>query len=127
MELHEERIIAKIRATEQARRQEEQLWTDFYAKNKDLDADRDVVDFVLNKHWNELRSLHPDQATEKLAEISRSTMLRFKKAPGVKQELPSGKAKVGPSATQAAPRIQEKQAAPVDFVTQLKKIQSKRK
>ena len=126
-QIHEQQIIAKIRAADEAKRQEEKLWSDFYSKNKDLDSERDVVQFALNKHWDELRGLHPDQATEKLAELSRNTIVRFKKTTGSKQDLPSGKAKVGPSATQAAPRIQEKQAAPVDFVTQLKKIQSKRK
>lgn len=127
LQIHEERIIAKLRAQEEAKRQEDQLWQDFYSKNKDLDSERDVVQFALTKHWNELKGLHPDQATEKLAEITRNTLLRFKKTSGTKQELPSGKAKVGPSGTTSAPRIQEKQAAPVDFVTQLKKIQNKRK
>lgn len=127
LQIHEERIIAKFRAQEEAKRQEDQLWQDFYFKNKDLDSERDVVQFALTKHWNELKGLHPDQATEKLAEITRNTLTRFKKTSGTKQELPSGKAKVGPSGTSTAPRIAEKQSGPVDFVSQLKKIQNKRK
>lgn len=127
LEIHEQRIIKKLKEEEAAKNNEVAFWNRFYVDHKDLSDERDVVDFVLGKNWNELRAMHPDQAAERLAEYSRKTLMRFKKTAGEKKELPSGQAKVGPANTQSAPKIEQKQAAPIDFVTQLKKIQSKRK
>lgn len=127
LELHEQQIIQKLRAEEQAKQSEKQWWDGFYTKNKDLSEDQDLVAFTLNKHWDELRTLHPDQASDKLADYTRKTAVRFRKTAGEKQELPSGQAKVGPGTTYNSPKVQESKPAPVDFVTQMKKIQSKRK
>ena len=127
LELHEQRVIQKLRAQEQAKQNETQLWTKFYTDNQDLSDDKEMVEFVLNKNWESLKALHPDQATSKLAELTRKTLSKYRSGSEKKQELPSGSAKVGPTATQSAPVIQEKPAAPVDFVTQLKKIQKRRR
>jgi hypothetical protein len=126
-EIHEQEIIEKIKGEEAAKRAEKELWDSFYAKNKDLSEDKDLVEFALNRNWNELRTLHPDQAMEKLADYTRKTANRFRKAPTQKQEMPSGQAKTGPGTSYSAPQITEKKPAAIDFVTQLKKIQSKRK
>lgn len=127
LELHEQQIIQKLKAQEQAKNAEKQYWDDFYTKNKDLNEDKDLVEFALGKHWNELKTLHPDQAMQKLAEYTRNTVVRFRKTETQKQEMPAGQAKAGLGTSYAAPQIPEKKAAPVDFVSQLKKIQTKRK
>lgn len=127
LQLHEQRIIEKMRQEEQARATEKQWWDSFYSKNKDLSQDQDVVHFAMNNNWNDLRTLHPDQAAERLADLSRKTLLRFRKTEGKREEMPSGQAKAASGTSLSAPKIQETKAAPVDFVTQLKKIQSKRK
>lgn len=127
LELHEQRVIQKLRAQEQAKQSEAQLWSKFYSDNQDLSDDKEIVEFTLSKNWDLLKGLHPDQATEKLAELTRKTLSKYRPGSEKKQELPSGVAKVGPSATQSAPVIPEKSAAPVDFVTQLKKIQKRRR
>lgn len=125
--LHEQQIIERMRAEEHSRNSEKQWWDSFYSKNKDLSEDQDVVQFTVNNHWNELKSMHPEQAAEKLADYTRKTLVRFRKTEGKKEELPSGQAKAASGSSLSAPKIQETKAAPVDFVTQLKKIQSKRK
>lgn len=127
LELHEQRVIQKLKAQEQAKQNETQLWNKFYSDNQDLSDDKELVEFVLNKNWDNLRALHPDQAMGKLAELTRKTLSKYRPSNEKKQELPSGVAKTGPTATQSAPVIQEKVAAPVDFVTQLKKIQKRRR
>lgn len=127
LQLHEQRVIEKLKAQEQAKQNETQLWNKFYTDNKDLSDDKELVEFVLNKNWDNLRALHPDQAMGKLAELTRKTLSKYRPSNEKKQELPSGTAKAGPTATQSAPVIQEKAAAPVDFVTQLKKIQKRRR
>jgi len=127
LRLHEQEIVQKIRAEDQAKQAERQWWDGFYSKNKDLSEDRDLVDFAMNKHWDELRALHPDQAASRLADYTRETLVRFRKTNGNKQELPSGQARVASGNTGSAPKVQETKAAPVDFVSQLRKIQSKRK
>lgn len=127
LELHEQRVIQKLKAEEAKKQQEQQLWAKFYSSNKDLAEEKELVEYVLGRNWESLKTLHPDQAMEKLADYSRTTMSRFRKTPEKNSELPSGQAKAGPTSTRTAGPIIEKQAAPVDFVTQLKKIQSKRK
>lgn len=127
LEMHEKQIIEKIRAQDQAKNAEKQLWDNFYSKNKDLSEEKDLVEFALGKHWPELKSLHPEQALEKLADYTRKVAVRFRKTEGQKQELPSGQAKTGLGTSYTPTQIPEKREAPVDFVSQLKKIQSKRK
>lgn len=127
LELHEQRVIQKLKAEEAKKKQEQDLWERFYSKNKDLAEDKELVEYVLGKNWDGLRQLHPDQAMEKLADYARGTMSRFRKTPEKNQELPSGQAKVGPSSTQHTAPITEKKAAPVDFVSQLRKIQKSRR
>lgn len=127
LQLHEQQIIERMKAEDRAKSEERQWWDSFYSKNKDLSEDRDVVMFTMNANWENLRTLHPDQAGERLAEYARKTILRFRKTEGKREELPSGQARAASGTSLSAPKIQETKAAPVDFVTQLKKIQSKRK
>jgi len=127
LELHEQRVIQKLKAEEFKKQQEKDLWNRFYTTYKDLSEDKDVVEYVLGKNWENLKTLHPDQAMEKLADYSRNTLSRFRKTSEKSSELPSGQAKAGPTSTRSSGPIVEKKAEPVDFVTQLRKIQSKRK
>jgi hypothetical protein len=127
LELHEQRVIQKLKAQEQAKQNETQLWNKFYSDNQDLADDKELVEFTLSKNWDSLKALHPDQAIVKLAELTRKTVSKYRPSNEKKQELQSGVARTGPTATQSAPVIQEKAVAPVDFVTQLKKIQKRRR
>lgn len=127
LQIHEKRVIQKLKAEEENKRKETEFWGNFYKENKDLQEESDLVQFTLNKHWSELSTLHPDQASQKIADYTRKTLLRYRGQQENKQELPSGKAKVGPSSTATAPAVTESRAAPVDFVSQLKKIQRSRK
>lgn len=127
LELHEQRVIQKLKAEENRAKSEQAFWTDFYSKNNDLSADDDIVQFVVQKHMGELGHLHPDQASEKIAEYSRKALSRFRGAQETTKALPSGQAKAGPSNTQSAPAVTESRPATVDFVSQLKKIQRRKK
>lgn len=126
LKIHEERVIQKLKAEEQARKTEQDFWAGFYKKNKDLESESDLVQFVVQKHMPELAHLHHEQAAEKIAEYSRKTILRFKGQQETNKALPAGAARTGPASTQSAPTITESRPAPVDFVSQLKKIQKGR-
>lgn len=125
--IHEQKVIQKLKAEETQRANEQKFWTDFYKDNKDLSDDTEMVQFVMNKHWGEISQMHPEQASKKIAEYTRKTILRYKGDAGIRTEMPTGQAKVGPSGTRSAPSVTESRPAPVDFVSQLKKIQSGRK
>jgi hypothetical protein len=125
--LHEQKVISKLKAEENQRKQEQEFWTKFYSENKDLEESSDIVQFTLNKAWQELETLHPEQASQKLAEYTRKTISRFRGTQETKNALPSGQAKAGPASTQSAPAVTESRPAAVDFVSQLKKIQRSRK
>lgn len=127
LQLHEQRVIQKLKAEEDQKSRERNFWDSFYKENKDLSDQQEVVQFAMNKHWDELSRLHPEQAQKKIADYTRKTILKFKGTSETTKELPSGVAKAGPSNTQSAPTVTESRPAAVDFVTQLRKIQSKRR
>ena len=127
LQVHEQRVIQKLKAEEAQRNNERKFWDTFYSDNKDLSEHQDIVQFAMNKHWDELARLHPDQAQKKIADYTRKTILKFKGGQETTKELPSGVAKAGPSNTQSAPTVTESRAAAVDFVSQLRKIQNKRR
>lgn len=125
--IHERKVIEKLKAEETQKANEQRFWNDFYKENKDLSDDTEMVQFVMNKHWGEISQMHPEQASKKIAEYTRKTILRYKGDVGIRTEMPTGQAKAGPSGTRSAPAVTESRPAPVDFVSQLKKIQSGRK
>jgi hypothetical protein len=127
LQVHEQRVIQKLKAQEDQKNRETHFWNTFYSENKDLSDHQDVVNFAMNKHWDELSRLHPEQAQKKIADYTRKTILKFKGGQETTKELPSGAAKAGPSNTQSAPAVTESRPAAVDFVSQLRKIQSKRR
>lgn len=127
LQLHEQRVIQKLKAQEEQKAREQGFWSSFYSENKDLSEHQDVVQFAMNKHWDELSKLHPDQAQKKIADYTRKTILKFKGGQETTKELPTGTAKTGPSTTQSAPPVTESRPAAVDFVSQVRKIQTKRR
>jgi hypothetical protein len=127
LQVHEQRVIQKLKAEEDQRNNERKFWVSFYNENKDLHEYQDIVQFAMNKHWDELSKLHPDQAQKKIADYTRKTILKFKGGQETTKELPSGVAKAGPSTTQSAPAVTESRPAAVDFVSQVRKIQGKRR
>lgn len=56
---------------------EKKYWNEFYKDNKDLkDADF-VVKAIFQQHWNELGPMTPNQASKRLAELSREAILKL--------------------------------------------------
>jgi hypothetical protein len=51
-------------------------WEDFYSKNQDLVASKEIVDYVMQKNWQELGYLPIDRSLPLLAEKTRQ-MLGF--------------------------------------------------
>lgn len=75
-----------------------EFFTNFYGDNKDLAADKEIVELMFQKHQNEILDLVPAKAAEKLAKYSREFILGTvqkhgtpKKAGRAKGESPSAR------------------------------------
>lgn len=81
MKLHGDRVAKKVK-TELTRQYEAdqsntRFWNSFYESNADLKEDHDLVLATLNKHFNEIGSMRSDLAQEKLADLTRTRILKY--------------------------------------------------
>lgn len=53
------------------------FWRKFYAKNKDLRSDHDLVELTLNGNLGDLANIPVDTAMERLADLTRQRILRY--------------------------------------------------
>lgn len=53
------------------------FWRKFYAKNKDLRGDHDLVEVTLNSNLSTLANVEVDTAMERLADLTRQRILRY--------------------------------------------------
>jgi hypothetical protein len=102
------RAVAKLR--EQVRQEIEQsltqkytqdqntqkFWTAFDTKYPDLKDDRDIVEVLLNKNLDTLANVPVEDAMEKLAELTRTRISRYTKAPPRKRPFAEGAASPTP-------------------------------
>lgn len=113
-------LAEKEKAREQAARVEA-TWNSFYTSNQDLVENQDVVNYVLQKNWNELGGMQADKALEKLAEKTRAFLGSRKESTLPTKELKSGAA-VTTGATGAPTSTGvKKESTPLDFISQINK------
>lgn len=118
-----------ITQQEQAKTQQQNLttlWNNFYQSNADLSESKDVVEFLRQKHWNEIKDLPQDKALGMLAETARKQLKITKEATLPRKELPDGPAiTAGASGdatiTTSAPEVEKS----LDFIAQLNKIRKR--
>jgi len=81
MKLHakmvREEVTKELRADYQRDQGTKAFWDKFYAKNKDLKDDHDLVEVTLNTHLPDLANIPTDDAMEKLSELTRERILRY--------------------------------------------------
>lgn len=67
---------------------QQKFWNGFYSKHKDLSRDDDdfLVRGVLQQNWQTLSPLAPEEASEKLADLTRRQILRYSQKSKVEDE-----------------------------------------
>lgn len=125
MRLHGEQIRRDVKAELQGEYQKDQgekaFWTDFYAKNKDLQTDKDLVQFMLSKSMAELGDMPVEKAMDRLADLTRQTILGYgNRHGGEKRRSRAVVEGANPPASRAAP-------TPADRPTTLSDILKARK
>lgn len=63
----EERAYKKIQADLDIKERQKQYWGKFYADNKDLSDHEEVVQFVVQKHYDDLKDLSPAESQREIA------------------------------------------------------------
>lgn len=121
--------VKEIADKESARDQErtrqatvDKVWNDFYSSNQDLAQSREIVDFILQKNWDELGNLPSDKALELLSSKAR-TALRIEKQNTLPTKELSSNRVVATGASGAPTQVTaEKKASAVDFISQVKQL-----
>lgn len=70
-------IEAKLRGEYQRDKSTTAFWERFYTANKDLKQDHDLVEVTLNANLSELANIPIAEAIEKLADLTRTRILRY--------------------------------------------------
>lgn len=72
-------ITAEVTSLYQQDKAQTDFWNGFYSKNQDLDRQDDdmLVRGVLQQNWNSLHALPPQEAAERLANLTRRQILRY--------------------------------------------------
>lgn len=115
-------------ATIKAEQRRESLWSQFFEKNPDLSGNREICEQVLAKNWDTLGQMTDiDKAMSILATKTRSIFQDYIDRSKPRTELPNRGGQVV-STGGAAPKgvtPQKKEDAPLDFVSQMKRMKSR--
>lgn len=106
---------------EQSQKQEEtSVWNNFYESNPELSEFQDVVKYVMQKDWMELKDMKTEEGMKEIAVRTRKLLKLKKQAERTETELPrtSTQTLSSSSGSTQAPPAEKKLA---DFVSQLKK------
>jgi hypothetical protein len=121
IEMAEERAEKRI-TTKQAKQAEiETTWRNFYSSNQDLADNKDVVDFIMQKNWNEVGTIPVDKALKIIAEKTRSFLSSRKVSTLPTTELPSAPAVTTAPGVPTTQTVNKKEEIAVDFIAQLNK------
>jgi len=121
----EKQITSKINDTQTRQGQEKDMWSNFYESNQDLSNHKDLVEFVLEKSWNDVAHIDLEKGLKLLAENARGILSGYKEEAIPRQELESKPAIVpGAGGAPAAP-VEEAPQKDLDFITQVKKHRSR--
>lgn len=92
VEKTEQRMEKKYNAAEAAKQQAsedekalDRFYTDFFAKNKDLKDERELVESRLQYNWGRWKTLTRDEVMENLEKDVTAIILRLRKQPGGKE------------------------------------------
>jgi hypothetical protein len=118
-------MTAEQARTQQLETQLKQTWDGFYEQNKDLSSDRDIVDYIVEKNWAEVKDLPSSQSLPIIAEKTRQFLRRNRENSLPQTELSNGPALMAQGSStfrggQGVPvSTQEKQ---LDMISQIRKL-----
>lgn len=93
--LLEQKILNQIDTRASAQKQEQDVWTGFYASNPDLKGFEDIVDLNKGKLWGEISTLPLDQSLPRLATAARNHLAKIRGQQNqTTTQLPSAPAQV---------------------------------
>lgn len=109
-----EEIKTEVRQEYAQDQGQRQFWGAFYRKHEDLDGEDTLVKAVMQQHWGELSVLPVSSAQDKIADLTRSEILRISKKlkGGSEEELPQGRAIVEGVGTPSPKRTPAEPAEP---------------
>ncbi len=104
-ELQAKKIRTELRAEYDQDQSSKTFWKDFYAQNKDLSDDHDLVESTMGKHMNEIANMPVSQAIKKLGDLTRARISRYSQRGSTKNrralsegaEAPTSEARRQPS------------------------------
>lgn len=114
----------KIKAeTSRQAAQKAELWNTFYTEHPDLSESQEVVEYLLQKNWAELKDMDTSKSLPKLAEIARK-QLRISRQDAIpRRDMPAGPARMlGASQVQATKAPEQPQQEPVSFIGQINNL-----
>lgn len=103
------------------------FWESFYSSNPDLKNADKVVKLTLNERWNELQSLDPKTASDKLAQISRQEVATLVEGIAPVEQVNSRPAITLGASGDSVPKPASKPAAKVSFSDQIRGYQEKKR
>lgn len=123
LKMVEERAYKRaMNDTDQAQKYErnrQQMWTDFYSKNKDLAQTKEVVEGEFSRKFDELKDLRVEDALDIIAASARKTVGVVKRAHLGGTPLQSGPAKVSSASGAPVQSVQASKPAAKTFVEEV--------
>jgi hypothetical protein len=111
----------QIQQEQQAEQTKRETWNSFYSANSDLATQKEVVDYVLQKNWNEIGHLPGDKGLRILAEKTRAFLGSTKLATLPTRELQSASAVVPHGGSPAVNATAKEKPQSLDFISQVNK------
>lgn len=113
----------KQRVEQQRKEATEKMYKDFYAENQDIADFPELVEFVTQKHWDEVGKMPVKQGLARVAEETRKMIKKSRESAAPQRELSSKPATVAGGGSTPAPIATSNSTpqSPLDFISQVNK------
>ena len=120
-----ERVVSGIEQKAEQKANLERTWTNFYSNNQDLAGQQQIVDYILQKNFAEVKHLEANKALSIIAEKARAFISSTRQQALPSQDLPSNPVVTTGSSTGATPQAPLPKQNALDFVSQLNKMRKR--
>lgn len=126
-QLTKEEAVNEALAIFNKRNAEQKLWDNFFATNKDLVEDRELIEFQMQKNAAKYKNLPAEEGLAKIGSEVRTYKNKIRGSVQGGKELPSGPAMVAGSSNGVTTTQVSVKSEPVDFVSQIRRMQKRGK
>lgn len=127
LDLHGQAVEKRINEKFEAKKREEQFWTDFYVENPDLRNADLVVKSITGQRWAQISKLPLGEAKKIIVQESRSQVLKIRGETGTKTELQRTSSQSLPASGGSLPQPAVVQEESTNFITEVRKMQAKKR